>query len=74
MKQTATFWCEQDALRFLQRRKYTGEQHGKPAAETRTTFEHSLNVAPVTPAGMAARAAAAALAAVAALPIRITPK
>ena len=28
MKQTAAFWCEDDALRFLQQRNYTGRQHG----------------------------------------------
>ena len=34
LKQTATFQCEEDALRFLQQRKSTGRQHGEPGAST----------------------------------------
>ena len=80
LKQTATFRCEEDALRFLQQRKYTGRQHREPrqmsarrmsasTPEPPTPGQYSSDLAVGTPARSAARAAAAALAAVAAPPV-----
>ena len=81
LKQTATFRCEEDALRFLQQRKYTGRQHREPrqmsprrmsasTPEPPTPGQYSSDLAVDTPARSAARAAAAALAAVAAPLVR----
>ena len=75
LKQTATFRCEEDALRFLQQRKYTGRQHGErrmsaSTPEPPTPGQYSSDLAVDTPARSAARAAAAALAAVAAPLVR----
>ena len=82
LKQTATSRrCEDDALRFLQQRKYAGRQHGEPrqlsarqmsasTPEPPTPGQYSSDVSVDLSARSAARAAAAALAAVAAPLVR----